>query len=152
MTSEARRRQFVTGRAGLRWLLAQQLGTAPASIDIAYSPTGKPILPQGNYHFNLSHAYELVVIALSSLPVGVDVEYGHRPCAIARIGARFFPEQDWTGADCRQKFWQLWTTKEAIGKAVGTGLFTPEPQVDYCLHHFHWQDYWGTVCQLGVGG
>lgn len=150
VTDPQRKRQFATGRIGLRLLLADYLGRHPSSIDIGYTATGKPILQNHNYHFNLSHTGNLVVIALSHLPVGVDVECMQRVCAIEKIGKKYFPEQDWTGNDRQELFYELWTAREAIGKAVGTGLQVTGPVFNYAVHSLRIEDHGGTVYQLGL--
>lgn len=42
---------------------------------VHYSPHGKPYFASGDIHFNLTHAPQLVAVALHHQPVGIDVEY-----------------------------------------------------------------------------
>ena len=58
----------------LLWALQQAHGFA-ALPPLARTPLGKPYFPQyPGLHFNLSHSGPLTVCALSTLPVGVDIE------------------------------------------------------------------------------
>lgn len=101
--------------AGL--LLRRLAGDAP----ILRGEHGKPRLEQGP-HFSLSHGGQLAVLAVSDAPVGVDVE---RPRPVAESVARryFLPEeQTWMAADPAERFFRLWTRKEAVLKCCGRGL------------------------------
>ncbi|MFG3107549.1 4'-phosphopantetheinyl transferase family protein [Streptomyces tendae] len=82
----------------------------------------------GGVHVSLSHGRGLAALALTGLgPLGVDVEVA-RPVPALRMAQRWFtaaeaawvrrrPEAERAGA-----FFWLWTHKEAMGKAYGTGL------------------------------
>jgi len=127
---EQERARFIACRATLRMLLGRYAGTAPERIIFRYERGGKPALTgSGGWQFNVSHSRELAAIAVSRHDaVGVDIE---------RIDAGF-PRDD-VAADVlapdeledlrslpeeRQAayFFQLWTMKEALLKAAGTGL------------------------------
>lgn len=75
---------------------------------------------------SVSHGRGLVAVAASTGgPVGVDVE-SHRPFDTAGLARRWFDpaELAWLAErpDPLAGFLQLWTAKEAVGKALGTGL------------------------------
>lgn len=123
--------RFVVGRGGLRLRLASYLNRPPADLVFSYGPHGKPMLPQaGAPHFNLAHSDgEAVLAVCRDLAVGVDIERGHQPDG--DIVGRFFssdenkawqhlPEAAREGA-----FFQAWTAKEAVLKALGVGLSVP---------------------------
>lgn len=92
---------------------------------------GKPYL-QGvkDFHFNLSHSGDYVVIAVSERHVGIDIE--KKVKVDYRIAKKFFgekevqeiltssEEQDRVDAFCR-----IWTLKESYVKAIGKGLSIP---------------------------
>lgn len=90
------------------------------------NPWGKPQFPAGP-RFNLSHAGEYVVLAVSAMEVGVDVEE-HRPYD-PRVARRCFTEAElrWMKQqpDKTQAFYTLWTAKECIMKAAGYGFHMP---------------------------
>lgn len=104
------------------------VGLRERTVRLARNAHGKPSLadyPQ--WHVNLSHSGRWAVCVLSSAPVGVDVQQ-HRPIAALKVAERYFspeetrelrclPQQERTAA-----FFRLWTRKESLLKAVGTGL------------------------------
>lgn len=141
MREAAARQQFVAGRFLLRQLLGRYLGADPRSLTFAYGENGKPHLEGdregGGIGFNLSHSARLVVAAfVRGAPVGVDVE-ALRPILRADLlSTRFFApsETRWLQRlppDRRERaFLHLWTSKEAILKAMGTGLSVPLREVE----------------------
>lgn len=101
--------------AGL--LLRSLAGDAP----LTYGEHGKPSLPQGP-QFSLSHAGNLAALAVSDAPVGVDVEMP-RPVKDSVAKRYFQPEElAWMEADPLNRFFFLWTRKEAVLKCCGRGL------------------------------
>jgi phosphopantetheinyl transferase len=105
------------------------LSRSPAGAPIVKSPAGDTEL-----YVSLSHTDGLVAVAACrDAPVGVDVERSplliddtHRRLALAdRERARF-------ESSARQPFvfWQAWMRKEAVGKALGTGLPWPPSRLD----------------------
>lgn len=123
------RTRATASRAGLRRLLGGYLGVPPGSLVFAVGAEGKPRLAgAGAVCFNLSHSGIYAAAAVSrGREVGIDVEK-IRPDASGRdIAARFFSgeEQVWLDATPGvEAFFRLWTAKEAVLKAMGTGLST----------------------------
>lgn len=124
-------RMFLIGRALLRGSLAGLLGCEPARVVLQTNAWDKPELPpETGWHFNLSHSGGCAVLALSRLgPLGVDVESQERRNDLSRLAQRYFSarEQMWLaeaapGENWRQRFFDIWTLKEAYIKAVGRGL------------------------------
>jgi len=81
--------------------------------------------------FSLSHTTGMVACAVTAgVDVGVDVECVDRHVEMADIAARFFAPAE--AAHLRQldpevqrnRFFDLWTLKEALVKALGTGMAT----------------------------
>ena len=95
------------------------------SPELGYNEHGKPfVIGHPEVHFNLSHCRIAVVCALSSHPVGVDVEhirplneslvrYTMNDGEVAEIMSSAHPDVAFT---C------LWTKKEALLKLLGTGI------------------------------
>lgn len=88
------------------------------------SPSGKPFLP-GGPEFNISHSGEIVVLAVtSSARIGIDIER-LRSVKIEEF-YRYLPELSWLGERCDPEaielFFDCWTQKEAVLKALGQGL------------------------------
>jgi len=129
LPSSTHRRRFVAARAMLRQLLGRYLDQEPGAVVFARGAHGKPFLPEGGLHFNLSHTQGLALYAIASAcEVGVDVEWMRPQVAHERIAARFFsPEEQAMLAhvpaeERRVAFYHIWTCKEAYLKARGDGL------------------------------
>ncbi len=95
---------------------------------------GKPEVP-GN-SFNLSHTDGLVLCAVSTKPVGCDVEkIKSAPCKIAE---RFFCESekkylDESGSYYDVAFFRMWTIKESYIKMTGEGIHLPMNAFEVCI-------------------
>jgi 4'-phosphopantetheinyl transferase len=138
---EKHRRRFVIARGALRDILRRYLDVDAGTILFEYARHGKPALSEkqnpGEIRFNLSHAEELAVCAITTgRAVGIDVEYIPRSLSDAdKIAKRFFSKQESDAflklpeAQKREAFFNCWTRKEAFIKAIGEGLTHP-------LHQF----------------
>lgn len=127
------RRQFLLGRAMLRCALARRMNREPGELRFQRREDGKPELvsPAGGWRFNLSHSRHWVVLAVGQADeIGVDVEHHRRRNDIDGIAARFFSAEEYRElaklpvAERRQRFFELWTLKEAYVKALGRGIAT----------------------------
>lgn len=86
----------------------------------------------GLHHHNISHSGCCVAVALSDVPVGVDVEV---PRSIReRVAEKILSENEraYLGqyGDDGMTFLQLWTLKESYGKALKVGIAYPMKQVE----------------------
>jgi len=119
-------------RAGLRKVLGQITGLSPLDVPLLISENGKPLLaaPFQHLHFNLSHCDDLAVVACSSDgPVGVDLEPFRRAPELLECVATFCHPVETTslpvsGEARASQLLKIWTAKEAVLKALGSGLFT----------------------------
>lgn len=79
---------------------------------------GKPL--SNKCYFNISHSHGVVVLVVDSVPVGVDIEL-IRP--VEDDLKRFVTsEEEYIYIKDEQSFYEIWTSKESLLKAVGTGL------------------------------
>ena len=128
----ADRERFLAARGGLRRLLAGYLGADPARLRLAAETHGQPYVAggaAGDLMFNLSHSGDMVLYAITrGRHVGVDIEKIHHDLDIDGLAARLYTPAEratldrLSGDDRTVAFLTLWTRKEAILKAVGTGL------------------------------
>jgi 4'-phosphopantetheinyl transferase len=125
------RRRFVLARAALRTVLGRYLDLPPQSINFAANRNGKPRLgaDQNVIYFNASHSQDLSLIAIAEhCEVGVDVEQLRYVRHARQIAERYFhPAESRSIAaapptDSDAAFLRCWTAKEALLKAVGTGI------------------------------
>lgn len=127
-------RRFLAGRLFLRRLLSGYSGLPAAAIAIEHSPRGKPYWrdppqPLQGLQFNLSHSHERVLIALVlQHSIGVDLEWIRPVPRWQAIARRYFsPAEQAQLANCSEQerdplFFRIWTQKEALLKATGSGL------------------------------
>jgi 4'-phosphopantetheinyl transferase len=127
------RARFVAGRARLRQIVGHYMNRAPESLRFDYSPTGKPSMApskgQEPLRFNAtgSEALALVVLRMDA-DVGVDIErIRHLPDAPAlakrMLSADEYGEFTSIPEELQQtRFFEYWTRKEALAKALGSGL------------------------------
>lgn len=121
------RHRFLVGRAGLRYLLAEQLGQAPEQIRLTLNVFGKPqLLAPAPLQFNIAHSGDWVVLALGVRAVGIDVEKVESDFEFAAVATHCFTAAEQHYLDRspapRATFYDLWTRQEARAKAAGRGL------------------------------
>ncbi len=144
------RQRFLRARVLVRTVLAKNLHQSdPALLEFASNSYGKPALRVKHcnpppLHFNLSHTKGLLVLAVSrSCEVGVDVESVRREVALLELSARFFSSEEHeqlmalSGAAQRERFFALWTMKEAWLKARGVGLRVPLNDFSFDFNALH---------------
>ena len=138
---ERDRLRYITGRAGLRQLLGIYTGLDPKVINFEYTFLGKPGLKvedgQDLIQFNLSNSGDRVLYAFSlKRLVGIDLELVHPMADIDDFAAQFFCASECallsalSGSVKLDTFFELWTCKEALLKAMGDGLTRPINEVE----------------------
>ena len=107
--------------------ISELCGVDPAAIRFAGTQDGKPYAVGLDVHFNISHSGHFVVCAVSERNVGIDVEQ-MRPvreklvrkvCTESELA--WYQEAEDDGEAIR-RFFQIWTSKEAYFKWLGTGI------------------------------
>jgi 4'-phosphopantetheinyl transferase len=117
-------------RTALRVILGRALDRAPGELVLETGEFGKPALaaPHGGLHFNLSHCRNLALVALcAEVPVGIDIEPADRGSSLLGCEASFCHPEEISGLPTDEDrrgaaLLDLWTRKEALLKALGTGM------------------------------
>ncbi|MBP1313414.1 4'-phosphopantetheinyl transferase superfamily protein [Herbaspirillum sp. 1130] len=115
-------------RAALRRLLALRLHMQPQQVPLRCSARGKPLLDMemgaGRLAFNVSHAGCHALIAISTRgDVGVDIECCDPDLDVAALEALVLsPEELAATPSHRLDFTERWVVKEAVLKAIGSGV------------------------------
>ena len=132
---ERARKRFTLRRSALRLLLSQRLGLDPLEIKIVEYEKGKPFLPAvPDLHFSLSQSGSLAVIAMGNCRLGADIERVDCDYPIAEVSDHVMTAQERiNGMNTPDLFFRIWTAKEAILKAAGTGLLTPMTDLEVTL-------------------
>jgi len=121
------RSRFIISRIALRMLLAKQIGIKAADITFDEGESKKPYVSNAistPVCYNVSHSGDLIVIAIASTPVGIDIEHIKQGFDIAGIVTSCFSvvEQKYVAQSGILSFYTLWTRKEALLKATGNGI------------------------------
>jgi 4'-phosphopantetheinyl transferase len=127
------RRRFIQSRAALRTILGAYLVNEPAEIVFQYDANGKPRIEDAEnttgLRFNLAQSDELALVAVvRGCEVGVDVERLRAVSHMEQIARRYFHQAEAdeilgsAPATRLGVFLSCWTAKEAVLKAIGTGL------------------------------
>jgi len=153
--------RFAAARNILRDLLAKYLDRPPKNIEIAYNNYGKPYIDH-EIKFNISHSYEIALFAFTKTgPIGVDIEKIQPIENIDDIATQYFSTKeviDLLSINPNERiiaFFNCWTRKEALIKALGTGLSVPlneftvtllpnEPAKISILPNIHFQENWSV--------
>jgi 4'-phosphopantetheinyl transferase len=120
--------RFITGRAALRTLAAKYLGLAAEKIQIETDQNKKPfiIVPDTQLYFNISHSGRWLLIGFSSSHMGIDIEQVRNDFPYQDIMKEYFDADERAFIVNHESpqlaFYILWTRKEALMKAWGTGL------------------------------
>jgi len=135
--------RFALARAALRCTLGQALGLPPQSLEFDYGAHGKPALAgaaAARLGFNVSHSGAVALVGLvQGGEIGVDVEAHRAMTDRDALVRRFFSPAENAAyialeeADRQRAFFDAWTRKEAVVKALGQGLSFPLREFDVSL-------------------
>lgn len=116
-------------RSLLRILAGTYTNQPSATIRLIRGVTQKPALHDNTeWHINAAHSGNWILLAMSRVSVGVDVEKIALDFPFQDVTTHSFslPEQQYirAGENARLRFYQLWTRKEALVKATAKGIDT----------------------------
>ncbi|MCK5247822.1 4'-phosphopantetheinyl transferase superfamily protein [Candidatus Bipolaricaulota bacterium] len=128
MVSLIERDKRIVAWGRLRYILSRYLAISPRDIGIRRVSTGRPEIvspEETGLRFSLTHSGNHGLLAVSRMPVGIDLE-NIRPSVDAdALSARFFARNESESiadlpADERvEAFFRVWVRKEAYLKAAG---------------------------------
>jgi 4'-phosphopantetheinyl transferase len=131
--------RFAVARGILRTLLGRYRSCNPEELVFSYGLHGKPELaddPGVGISFNVSHSGGLAVFAIANgYEVGVDIEEFHQVSDLDATASIFLSPDELVefktlaAGEKLEYFYNLWTSKEAILKAYGTGFSRPSRDV-----------------------
>ncbi len=113
----------------LKYILKRDYAFSDDQIRFNVSEYGKPELENSqDIHFNLSHSGDYVSCAFSPCEVGVDIELEKK--ITPQIAERYFTKLEFeyiaeSPLQENERFFKIWTLKEAYIKAIGKGLHCP---------------------------
>jgi 4'-phosphopantetheinyl transferase len=134
------RRRYIAARGMLRHILEYYLGIPAAKIAFLYSELKKPYLADTDLQFNVSHSHDAAVFAFTrEFPLGVDIEK-IEPTFKESVAERYFSTHEFAQLMRLPKeaqipgFYRIWSRKEALVKALGSGLHFPLKLFSVALH------------------
>lgn len=115
------------GRAASRRLLARACGDRARPHSLSHSG-----------------AHAAVIVGAAGSRVGIDIEYTCERDVRRLAGFAFAPEElpqldSLAAAEARQRFYLLWTLKEAFAKALGIGLLAALRSCRFAAQDGRWQ-------------
>jgi len=128
------RHRWINGRAWVKQQLANYLQVPATTLPFSVTAHGRPFLPDyPGTDFNLSHTGEWIALAIGpgNGRIGLDIETIDPTFPALGIAREFFlPEEClWLSQGPIERFFQLWTVKEALMKATGLGMSLPPDQI-----------------------
>ncbi len=131
--------RFACGRLLLVKLMTEKYHyTQEAILDhLEYTRQGRPFIA-GCDDFNISHSGRLVACAMGCAKIGIDVEW-IRPIALYEVESALTAAQRQSikqSSDPTREFYMIWTMKESLLKAMGTGLLSDPALIDFALTEF----------------
>ncbi len=124
---EKDRNRFIICRTLLKILLAEYTGLETDKITLESDANKKPYLASHPYvFFNVAHSGDYALIAIAKSPIGIDIEYVNKSFDYTEILPNIFNEIEIEEVDKSPTkhlaFYDFWTRKEAIVKAIGKGI------------------------------
>ena len=130
---EVDKNRYTLARGLLRHLLMRYLHLSNQQINFKKEIYGKLYLINDlGIQFNVSYAKEKILLAFSkNFPIGIDVEKINPNYDFFSLVETYFTpnEQAYIGTNTH-RFYELWTRKEALLKAFGTGLISKMNSID----------------------
>lgn len=135
----ADKKNYVVGKHISKLLIAGFLRIKPEELKFHKSGSDKPKVHGIN--FNIAHTSKYVFIAVSSVDIGIDVEYVNTNFKYIDILNNCFSNEEVafvTKSDTPlQYFYLLWTRKEALVKATGEGINNAFEQIPSLVSRVH---------------
>lgn len=113
------------------WILSGDINLMDTeSMVIEKDSKGKPHFKNSNIHFSLSHSGDYWLCLFSFENCGLDVQE-IRECSFEAIAKRHFKEKEITYVKEKglEGFFDIWVRKEALGKLIGEGVWSPMPKL-----------------------
>jgi 4'-phosphopantetheinyl transferase len=126
---------FIACHALLRLILSKTLKKNPSEIYFNYDKNKKPGLAGDPLFFIISHVRGSFAIVISKYYyAGIDMEKVDKEIDFLSVVSKFFSEQEQkyilgSNNNALETFFLLWTRKEALLKAIGTGIVINLPQI-----------------------
>lgn len=135
----------------LRQWLSEWSGIGEQTLEITQNVFGKPGAPATKLHFNMSRSGDLCAFAFAASDIGVDIEVRRDSRPFLNIAGQHYHPDEKAVIISDDDFFRIWTRKEAVMKAEGSGLNDSlagmncmTEQVVYKNRRYHLRSWLGT--------
>jgi 4'-phosphopantetheinyl transferase len=133
--------RFNVTRGVLRTLLSGYLHLPAAGIEFTANENGKPAVLEAGIRFNVSHSGDYALLAFAEdADVGVDVERLRGGRVVGDLARRVLSPSEFerfaalAERDREKAFFQIWTLKESVLKAMGSGLSVAPESIEVAFY------------------
>lgn len=158
------RQRSLQAYCAIRRIIALQLGVDPRCLEFETTSVGKPFLarPTRNLEFNLSHSRRHGLIAVANdRSVGVDIEVRRPMSDLSGVALQIATPREakrlrqLPTSQVHSSFFDLWSRKEAVLKAMGLGFLVDPREVEVGIgpgrSHVNFDGRIWTVENLAIG-
>lgn len=126
--------RYIVSHGILRHILSYHTMRSPSQITFTHNKYGKPFLQDDMYdiQFNISYSRDRFYCAVTTKQqVGIDIEFDDNSLHVEELSDLVFTPKEMQHAanieasDRHKFFYNVWTKKEALAKAIGNGLSYP---------------------------
>lgn len=137
--NENLKNKYIISHGILKYLLSRYLNITPSDIHYITNQFGKPFIdnPHCQLQFNMSHSKDYVVYIISlDNHVGIDIEWKDKdinldeiyPLVLSAIEKKIYSQLN--KEEQFITFYDTWTKKESLIKAIGCGLSYPLQDIE----------------------
>ena len=133
--------RFTVTRGILKTLLAGYLHLPRAAIEFTANEHGKPAVSGANVQFNVSHSGDYALLAFAEdVDVGIDVEKIAGDRVVGDLARRVLSAAEFerfnslVESEREKRFFQIWTLKESLLKAIGSGLSVGPERIEVAFY------------------
>lgn len=158
------RERLLEAHCAVRSILGLQLGGNPRSLEFDTTPSGKPLLakPVQDIEFNLSHSGPYGLIAVTKgRSVGADIEILRTIHNLPQVAFQAATAREaWLrrqlpANQLQSAFFDLWTRKGALLKALGRGFLIDAREVEVGIgkdrSYVDFNSHTWTIESLNIG-
>ncbi len=130
------RNTYICCHGLLRLILSREMKIDPLDIFIINDDNNKPGISGDPLYFNITHVRDAFAIVLSEYYyVGIDIENSDQNIDFSTLINSYFGKMERkfildSETDSKNRFFLLWTRKEAFLKAIGTGIVENLNQIE----------------------
>lgn len=122
------KKTFMIRRGWIRQKIGEVMESSPEKIPIEVTPRGKLYIPGHPIYFNSSSDNRRMLLGISDIPIGVDIEKVCKRKNLTAIANQFYSllEKQWLDRKMPDQklasFYKIWCRREAYVKLSGKGL------------------------------